>query len=94
MSFAFLWWGFFALITLIFAAVLFRERDKRYVFYAIAGSIYGFILDFFAVSHGYYGYEVYLVRFFGLAPSVIIAEGFSVAFTIYLFNKLILPRIR
>lgn len=94
MNFASLWWGFFALISLIFAAIMLKERDRRYAFYAVAGSMYGFVLDFFAVSFGYYEYPLYTVRIFNLSLSVIIAEGFSVAFAIYLFNKLILPRIR
>lgn len=94
MSFASLWWGFFAMIALIFAAIILKERDWRYAFYAVAGSLYGLMLDFFAVSFGYYEYPLYTVRIFNLSPSVIIAEGFSVAFAIYLFNKLILPRIR
>jgi hypothetical protein len=93
MSFEILWWGFFTLITIIFVAILYKERDRKYIFYAIAGSLYGFILDFFAVSFGYYNYPIYVIRLFDLSPSVIIAEGLSVAFTIYLFNKLILPRI-
>lgn len=86
-----LWYAFFIGVAVIFAAILIREQDPRYVYFAIAGSVFGFILDGLNVFFGYYSFSI-PAQILGNPMTVTIAEGFSVVITIWLFEKLVYSR--
>ncbi len=71
-----------------YVAILYRTKDKRaYVGYFISGSLLGFVIDAVSVAQGYYAYVPFSIpTIFGVPVLTTLAEGFSVAITIYLFN--------
>ena len=91
---AIIWYAFFMVFLAAFAYIVFKERSPKFVFYAMFGALFGyFIFDAPSVALGYY---VYAERYFfftplGVPASVALAEGFCVAITIYMAERL--PRL-
>ena len=92
---AVLWFALFAILGVWYAAILWNGNDKRaYLAYAIAGSLLGFYFDFVSFTSGYYTYHsFYQDTLFGIPLTMTLAEGFSVAITIWLFDTFIKPRL-
>ncbi len=82
------WYGMFAILLIAFLLILWKERDRRWLYYMIAGSILGFFIDIVSFTYGYYTYpDFYLLPILGLPFSMTLAEGFSVAITIWLYER-------
>ena len=82
-----LWYGFFVIILTGYFLILFTVKDKyRYVVYFISGFLLGFYFDFVSVLQNYYTYHYYFPSFLNVPITVTVAEGCSVAITIYLYN--------
>ncbi len=89
-----MWTAFFTVFAIAFILILWKERDVRYLFYGVFGALFGFMFDTTAVSLGYYSYILTPFMLIQDIPlTVTIAEGFCIAITIYIFEKLIKPRI-
>jgi hypothetical protein len=85
------WFGSVAAFTAAFLFILWRERDIRFVFYALAGSLTAFFLfDVPSYHLGFYLYrtEHYLASILGIPVSMTAAEGFCIAITIYAYEKI------
>ena len=89
MTYQNLWYLMLGIIVAVYLAVLLRTKDKRYLFYFIAGAAVGFYLDIVSVSQGYYTYHQYFPSVLGVPLSVTVAEGSSVAVTIFLYKEII-----
>ena len=83
------WYVMFTIIVAAFIGLLLYSKDKRYLFYFITGSAVGFYLDFVSVSQGYYTYYQYVLSFLGIPLTVTIAEGCSIAITVFLFRTVV-----
>lgn len=92
MGFA-VWYTIFTVLLVAFLLILWEE--KRWLYYMVAGSALGFAIDLASFSFGYYTYPgFYTVPILGLPFSMTLAEGFSVAITIWLYERLIRPRLK
>ncbi len=87
-----MWTAFFTVFAIAFILILWMERDFRYVLYWVFGALFGFLFDITAVALGHYKYLLPL-QILGAPVTVTIAEGFCIAITVYIFEKLIKPRI-
>ena len=87
-----IWTAFFILFGVAFFLILWKERDLKYILYWVFGALFGFLFDISAVALGYYKY-ILLFQILGAPVTITIAEGFCIAITIYIFEKLIKPRI-
>lgn len=85
-----LWYGIWAALLAGFILILYKEKNRKlYFLYFIAGMIFGFCFDIVSFTYGYYSYpDFFPVKILGLPLSMTIAEGFSVAITIKLFEIL------
>ena len=83
-----IWYGIWLVLLAGFVFILYKEKRKRlYSAYFLTGMAFGFYFDFVSFTYGYYSYpDFYPVRMFGLPLSMTIAEGFSVAITMKLFE--------
>ncbi|MBI3036974.1 hypothetical protein HYY73_04475 [Candidatus Woesearchaeota archaeon] len=88
MANAAVWYGLFAVLLLCYLAIQLTVKDRRrYFIYFLAGAVFGFYFDIFSFANGYYSYpDFYKLTLFGLPVSMTLAEGFSVAITIYLYE--------
>ena len=88
MSSAFLWYLTFTILLLSYLFIQITVKNKkRYVVYFISGCILGFYFDIVSFVNGYYSYpDFYKFTVLGLPLSMTLAEGFSVAITIYLYD--------
>jgi hypothetical protein len=83
------WYVVFLGLFFAFILVLLATRDKKYLLYFVAGSIFGFYFDFFSFAFGYYSYpNIYVVTVLGLPLSMTIAEGFSVSIIFFVYNTI------
>jgi hypothetical protein len=91
------WFGSFAVFLAAFLLILWRERDTRFLFYAVFGSLTAFfVFDVPSSALGFYAYksEYYLLLILGIPLTMTLAEGFCVAITIYAYEKLsFLPKM-
>lgn len=85
---AVLWYGLFAILLLAYLLILLTAKSKwKYFVYFAAGAALGFYFDIVSFANGYYSYPgFYKLAVFGIPFSMTLAEGFSVAITIYLFE--------
>jgi len=82
---------FFALFVLGFTFVMWIKMEMRYLFYFIFGALLGFfVFDLPSVILGYYTYSTdpYLMPLFGVPLTIVLAEGFAVAITIFIYEFL------
>jgi hypothetical protein len=85
------WYLCFLCFLLGFVYILWKERDWRFFFYFVFGSLVAFfVFDTFSTVLGYYQYSTqhFLFSIGGVPISMTIAEGFCIAITIYLFERL------
>jgi len=87
-----LFW-FLSLVAFLaaFIFIMWRERDVRFFFYFVFGSLTAFfVFDVPSSILGYYGYSVqhYLIIFFTVPLSMTLAEGLCVAIAIYMYERL------
>jgi len=84
-----IWYLLFTVLLITYAAILYLVKNKkRYIIYAIAGSVLGFYFDLVSFTQGYYTYpDFYLFTILGLPFSMTLAEGFSVGIAIYLIKS-------
>ena len=85
------WYSCFSLFLVAFLFILYREKDARFLFYALLGALLGyFIFDVPSVALGYYTYveKYYFLVVYGVPVSMVLAEGFCAAITIYMYEKL------
>ena len=76
-------------LFVIFSIILYKEkRRKLYFLYFIFGMIFGFYFDYVSVFFGYYTYPELFIGIYGVPLSVTIAEGFSIAITVWMFEIL------
>ncbi|MBI2580659.1 hypothetical protein HYV85_02525 [Candidatus Woesearchaeota archaeon] len=81
------WYVFFIALLIGYFLILAIVKNKRaYVLYFVFGVLFGFYFDLFSVSQNYYTYNYYFPSIFGVPLTVTLAEGFSVAITIYLYE--------
>lgn len=82
-------WNLYLGLTGITALlILIKEKDIKWLLYAILGSIYaGLIFDLASVQLGYYTFHI-PNQFFGVPYTVFIAEGFSIIIFLFLFEKI------
>jgi len=65
------------------------KNKKKYLLFFISGAILGFYFDIVSFTNGYYSYPgFYTIKILNIPLSMTIAEGCSVAITIYLFEWL------
>lgn len=90
MASAALWYGLFAVLLAAYLLIqLTVENKKKYFAYFVAGAVLGFYFDIVSFTSGYYSYpDFYKLKILGLPISMTLAEGFSVAITIYVFESL------
>jgi len=79
----------YALVAALFLGYLLiqltAKNRKAYFFYFAAGSALGFYFDIVSFVNGYYSYSgFHSFRLFGIPFLMTLAEGFSVAITIYI----------
>lgn len=84
----YLWLGLVLVLFLAYVYILYSTKKKlNYFFYFLAGSILGFYFDIVSYTNNYYTYpDFYKFTLLGLPISMTLAEGFSVAITIYIFE--------
>jgi len=85
------WFGSFAVFMAAFLLILWKEKDIRFLFYAVFGSITAFFLfDVPSYSLGFYAYRTpyYILSVMDIPISMTLAEGFCIAITIYIYEKL------
>jgi len=83
MTYLIYWYLIFAAVSAGFVFCIKEKRSrKRYLAYAVFGSMLGFFADMVSFMNGYYSYPYYPVIILGLPFSMTIAEGFSAAITI------------
>lgn len=87
-----LWYAMMGAISLAFIGILLYTRNKKYIAYFITGALVGFYLDFVSVSQGYYTYHPYFPFYLGVPLTVTVAEGCSIAITIFLYKE-VLPKL-
>jgi len=84
-----IWSGIFAALAAAYLVILYREKDRKlYSLYFIFGMVFGFYFDAVSVAEGYYAYPELFVNILGVPLAITMAEGFSVAITIRLFEFL------
>ena len=83
-----MWHGLFVLLLLGYVIIQFAVKSKkRYFLYFISGCVLGFYFDIVSFANGYYSYpDFYRLKILGLPFSMTLAEGFSVAIAIYIFE--------
>ena len=85
-----IWYTIFLTLLLFYIYIQILTKDKKYFVYFLLGSVFGFYFDFVSFVNGYYSYpNFYYFKLFGLPFSMTLSEGFSVAITIYLFERLV-----
>lgn len=85
-----LWYLFFVCIASVYGFILYTERNIKYFWYFIFGCLFGFMFDILSFNFGYYNYpNFYSITIFGLPFTMTLAEGFSIAVSIYVFEKYI-----
>jgi len=82
------WYLIFGAILVSFLTVIFRTKERRrYILYAVSGMALGFYFDIVSFTMGFYTYpEFYFITILGIPFSMTLAEGFSVAITIRIFE--------
>ncbi len=83
-----MWYIVFFLLFIGFLLILIASRDKKYFYYFIAGSIFGFYFDIVSFTFGYYSYPLfYKIQILGIPFGMTLAEGFSVAILIFAVER-------
>jgi hypothetical protein len=84
------WLLSFLCLFITFVYIIAREKDTRFFIYFVSGAVVGLFFDTIQVYMGYYHYSdgVYYVFLNGVPVTMTLAEGFCIAITIYLFEKL------
>jgi hypothetical protein len=87
MSNLLIWTGIFAVLGAAFLAVLWKEKDRKlFLLYFVFGMAFGLYFDAVSVAQGYYTYPELFINLSGVPLTMAIAEGFSVAITIKIFE--------
>ncbi|MBI2142113.1 hypothetical protein HYU15_01320 [Candidatus Woesearchaeota archaeon] len=83
-----MWLATFTALLAAFISVLVISKEKRFAAYFAWGAVFGLLIDYFSTSQGYYKYHL-LQNWPGLGfpATVIIAEGFAVAITIFAYEE-------
>ncbi|MBI4176668.1 MAG: hypothetical protein HY518_05660 [Candidatus Aenigmarchaeota archaeon] len=85
----FLWYGIWVGLLIAFLISLYTARSRKlYLLYFAFGALFGFYFDIVSVASGYYSYADLLLGIYGVPLSMTIAEGFSVAIVIRVFEIL------
>jgi uncharacterized membrane protein YoaT (DUF817 family) len=76
------------ILLVIYLIIQFKTQNKmRYFLYFVFGCVFGFYFDIVSFTQGYYSYpDIFYIKILGLPLSMTLAEGFSVAITIYIFE--------
>jgi uncharacterized membrane protein YoaT (DUF817 family) len=84
----FLWYGIFSVLLASFLFIIYKEKNRKlYLLYFLTGMAFGLYFDIVSFTSGYYSYpDFYPMKISGLPLSMTIAEGFSVAITMKLFE--------
>ena len=78
---------FVSLLVVFLACVKTAKNRKIYIAYFISGMVLGFYIDIVSFTNGYYSYpDIFPVTLLGLPVTMTIAEGFSVAITMRIFE--------
>jgi len=89
MSSSILWYTTFLGLMFGYLIVQFSTKNKKYFYYLLLGMIFGFYFDIVSFTNGYYSYpDFYLFKVLGIPFTMTIGEGFSVAITIYIFDRI------
>ena len=87
-----LWYGIFAILAAAFFIILWKERDRVWLYYMVIGCFLGFFFDLVSFTNGYYTYpSFYPFTILGLPFTMTLAEGFSISITIWLYEKAVRP---
>ncbi len=82
------WYFLFGLLFFTYLCIQLKTDKKiRYFVYFLAGALLGYYFDVVSVANGYYHYHQYWPTILNVPFTVTLAEGFSAAITIYLFEK-------
>lgn len=84
----YLWLAVFAILLAAFALCMKTAKNRRKCWiYFISGMLLGFYFDIVSFTNGYYSYSsMFPITIFGLPLTMTIAEGFSVAITMRIFE--------
>jgi cytochrome bd-type quinol oxidase subunit 2 len=87
------WLTWLAVLFFLLAAyavcLITAKKRKPQLLHLISGMAFGFCFDIVSFTNGYYSYPgIYPITFMGLPVTMTVAEGFSVAITIRLFEVL------
>jgi len=83
-----IWTGILAVLAAAFMIILYKENNRKlYLLYFFFGAIFGFYFDAVSVAQGYYSYPELFLNLLGVPVTMTIAEGFSVAITIKIFEE-------
>ncbi len=87
---SFYWHLIFVLLMISYLFIQLKVKAKRtYFVYFLSGSVLGFYFDFISFSNNYYSYpDFYGLTLFGLPITMTLAEGFSVAITMFIFENI------
>lgn len=81
------WSVIFLALLAAYSLVLWKSRDRKlYLLYFIFGAVFGFYFDNISIMQGYYSYPELFINVLGVPATVVLAEGFSVAITIRIFE--------
>ncbi|MFQ6009548.1 MAG: hypothetical protein ACE5J7_00270 [Candidatus Aenigmatarchaeota archaeon] len=81
-----IWTGYVVASAIAFFLILLNEKDRRWLYYAVSGTLFAFIFDATSVSLGYYTFTIPF-QVFGVPLTVLLAEAFSVCIPIFLFER-------
>ncbi len=84
----YLWLVVFTILLAAFALCMKTAKNRRkYWIYFVSGMLLGFYFDIISFTNGYYSYSsAFPITIFGLPLTMTIAEGFSVAILMRIFE--------
>lgn len=73
---------------MVFVIILYESKNRKlFCLYFVCGMCFGFYFDIVSFTFGYYSYpDFFMFKIFGLPLTMIIAEGFSAAITMKVFD--------
>ncbi|MBM3303671.1 MAG: hypothetical protein FJY76_01130 [Candidatus Aenigmarchaeota archaeon] len=81
------WSAIFLVLLAVYSLVLWKSKEKKlYILYFLFGILFGFYFDSISVMQGYYYYPELFINVLGVPITMVLAEGFSVAITIKIFE--------
>ena len=83
-----LWYGIWLILLVVFLVILRTSKIRKiYLLFFLFGMLFGFYFDIISFTFGYYSYpDFFLFKIFGLPLTMTIAEGFSIAITMKIFE--------